>query len=290
LISAAAAAVSAAGLKRKKKISMLAKRAASAVVIIFFGLLLAYAGGWLFIIGASIILSLAVWEYVSMFRRGGYSPALYMVIAGTVIMAFASRFENPEYLMLAVSISILAVIGWHIFTYSSHAQTSGVDLAASLSALIFLAFLGSYVIRLRFLPDGFYWVLIAIAPAGISDIGAFLIGSTIGRHKLAPALSPGKTTEGYLGGVLTAAITGYAVGAISNLSAAHINGMTGLMIGLAVGIFCPLGDLGKSLLKRQFNIKNTSDLIPGHGGVLDRIDTWLWAGVISFYLISAFFL
>ncbi len=269
---------------------MLAKRAASAVVIIFFGLLLAYAGGWLFIIGASIILSLAVWEYVSMFRRGGYSPALFIVIAGTIIMAFASRFENPEYLLLAVSISILSVIGWHIFTYSNHPQTSGVDLAASLSALIFIAFLGSYVVRLRFLPDGFYWVLIAIAPAGISDIGAFLIGSAIGRHKLAPALSPGKTTEGYLGGVLTAAITGYAVGAISNLAVAHINGLTGLMIGLVVGIFCPLGDLGKSLLKRQFNIKNTSDLIPGHGGVLDRIDTWLWAGVISFYLISAFFL
>jgi phosphatidate cytidylyltransferase len=85
------------------------------------------------------------------------------------------------------------------------------------------------------------------------------------------------------------AATGYAVGAVAHLSVAHISGMTGLIVGSIVGIFCPLGDLGKSLLKRQFNLKSTSDLIPGHGGVLDRIDTWLWAGVISFYLIRAFF-
>jgi phosphatidate cytidylyltransferase len=63
-----------------------------------------------------------------------------------------------------------------------------------------------------------------------------------------------------------------------------------LIIGMVVGILCPLGDLGKSILKRQFSLKDTSSLIPGHGGVLDRVDTWLWAGVVSYYLIKAFFL
>ena len=269
---------------------MLAKRAASAAVIIFFGFLLVLAGGWIFTIGAALILAIAAWEYASMFKKGGYFPAFYLVIAGTFFTALTGRFENPEYFLLAVGLFIFLVIAWHILTFASHQQTAGIDLAVSLSAVLFIAFLGVYVIRLRFLPDGFYWLLLAIAPAGISDIGAFLIGSAIGSHKMAPALSPGKTIEGYLGGVLTAAVTGYAVGAVANLSVPHISGSTGLMLGTVVGIFCPLGDLGKSLLKRQFNLKSTSNLIPGHGGVLDRVDTWLWAGLISFYLIRAFFL
>ncbi len=269
---------------------MLAKRAASAATIIFFGFLLVLAGGWIYTIGVALILSTAAWEYASMFRKSGFFPAFYIVIGGTFITALTSRFENPEYLLLALSIFVLTVIAWHILTYSSHQQTAGIDLAVSLSAVLFIAFLGSFIVRLRFLPDGFYWLLMAIAPVGISDIGAFLIGSAIGSHKLAPALSPGKTIEGYLGGVLTAAVTGYAVGAIANLSVPHISGLTGLIIGFVVGVFCPLGDLGKSLLKRQFSLKSTSNLIPGHGGVLDRIDTWLWAGVLSYYLVRAFFL
>jgi CDP-diglyceride synthetase len=65
---------------------------------------------------------------------------------------------------------------WHILTFNSHPQTAGIDLAVSLSAVLFIAFLGVYIVRLRFLPDGFYWLLLAIAPAGISDIGAFLVG------------------------------------------------------------------------------------------------------------------
>ena len=269
---------------------MLAKRAASASVIIFFGFLLVLAGGWIYSIGVALILSIAAWEYATMFRNGGFFPAFYLVIVGTFITALTGSFENSEFILMAVGLFILAVIAWHILTFNSHPQTAGIDLAVSLSAIMFIAFLGVYIVRLRFLPDGFYWLLLAIAPAGISDIGAFLVGSAIGKHKMAPALSPGKTVEGYLGGVLTAAATGYAVGAVAHLSVAHISGMTGLIVGLVVGIFCPLGDLGKSLLKRQFNLKSTSDLIPGHGGVLDRIDTWLWAGVISFYLIRAFFL
>jgi phosphatidate cytidylyltransferase len=269
---------------------MLAKRAASAAAIIIFGFLLVLAGGWVFTIGVAIVLSMAAWEYVGMFRIGRYSPADYAVVVFTFLTALSSRFENPEYLLLAISIFILAVVAWHVLTYSSHQETAGIDLAASLSAIVFIAFLGSYIVRLRFLPNGFYWLLIAIAPAGISDIGAYLIGSAIGSHKMAPTLSPGKTIEGYLGGVFTAALTGYVVGTIAHLSVANISGLTGLIIGLVVGIFCPLGDLGKSQFKRHFNLKNTSDLIPGHGGVLDRVDTWLWAGVISYYLIRAFFL
>jgi phosphatidate cytidylyltransferase len=127
-------------------------------------------------------------------------------------------------------------------------------------------------------------------PAGISDIGAYFFGSLFGRRKLASALSPNKTIEGYLGGLLTSMITGYTAGAISGMYSASFSGSQGLLIGFIIGIFCPLGDLGKSVFKRQFNLKHTSNLIPGHGGVLDRVDTWLWAGVIGYYLVTVFYM
>jgi phosphatidate cytidylyltransferase len=149
---------------------------------------------------------------------------------------------------------------------------------------------GSYLVKLRFLPDGLYWLILVVAPAGISDVGAYFAGRLFGRHKLAPMLSPNKTVEGYLGGLLTSTITGYIAGALSGIHNPAFSGSQGLLVGLIIGIICPLGDLGKSVFKRQFNLKHTSNLIPGHGGVLDRVDTWLWAGVVGYYLVFFFFL
>jgi len=266
---------------------MLAKRTASVVVIIALGLALVVAGGWVFTLGLAGILALAAWEYARMFRKGGYSPASALLIAATIGIIIASRFEPVEWLLVAFNAFTFLIIIWHILAFSRSPETGGVDLAASLSGLVFIAFLGSYLVRLRFLPDGVFWVIIAIAPAGISDIGAFLTGSLFGRHKLAPHLSPSKSVEGYLGGVLTAILTGYASAMIARAFNPAFIGTQGLLLGLVVGLLCPLGDLGKSLFKRQFNLKNTSELIPGHGGVLDRVDTWLAAGAVSYYLIIA---
>jgi len=269
---------------------MLAKRALSAAAIILGGIALVLAGGWVFTIGVGLILAIASWEYGRMFQQGGYHPSFVILIAGNFCIALASRFDNIEILSLVFSSSILLAFVAHILAYPKQKETAAIDLAATLSGLVFIGFLGSYIVRLRYLPDGLYWLLIAIAPAGISDIGAFLTGNALGRHKMAPELSPHKSIEGYIGGVFTAAITGYATGVISGLFTPNITGLVGLVIGLIVGIFCPLGDLGKSLIKRQFNFKHTSNLIPGHGGVLDRADTLLWAGVIGYSIVSMFYI
>ncbi len=132
--------------------------------------------------------------------------------------------------------------------------------------------------------------MISIIPAVVGDIGAYFTGSLFGKHKLSPNLSPNKTIVGYIGGVLSSILTSYALGLIANIYVPGITITASTLIGCITGILSPLGDLSKSIFKRQFNRKNTGNIIPGHGGILDRIDTSLWAGPIAYYLIVFFFL
>jgi len=269
---------------------MLAKRAASAGVMLVVGFVLVFIGDWVFTLAVALILAIASWEFCRMFIQGGYHPSLPLLSISNALLAIAASFQETELLLGLLAFLSLFTITYHVLSYPKHPDTSAIDLAASLAGLIFIGFFGSYLVRLRFLPDGLYWLILVVAPAGISAIGAYFFGSLFGRHKLASALSPNKTMEGYLGGLLASMITGYAAGAISGIYNAAFSGLQGLLIGLIIGIFCPLGDLGKSVFKRQFNLKHTSNLIPGHGGVLDRVDTWLWAGVIGYYLVTVFYL
>ena len=272
------------------KRNMLAKRAVSAVVLLIVSFALVLIGGWVFTIGVALILAIASWEFCRMFIQGGYHPSVPLLIISNFLLAIAASFQEIELLLGLLAILSLLTITYHVLSFPKHVNTSAIDLAASLAGLTFIGLFGSYLVRLRFLPDGLYWLILVVVPAGISDIGAYFFGSLFGRRKLASALSPNKTIEGYLGGLLTSMITGYTAGAISGMYSASFSGSQGLLIGFIIGIFCPLGDLGKSVFKRQFNLKHTSNLIPGHGGVLDRVDTWLWAGVIGYYLVTVFYM
>lgn len=270
--------------------NMLSKRIVSGLVIIVLALALIMLGGWVFTIGVAAILAMAVWEFACLFETGGYAPAKIILAAGTFVTALCAQFNDHLYTQAAFGLFILAIAFYHVLTYSQHQQSAGIDLAASLAGVAFIAFTGQFLIQLRFLPEGLFWLLQCILPAGISDVGAFFIGSTLGRHKIAPQLSPNKSWEGYFGGVFTSVLLGYGIGLWLGSFSANFSGTKGILIGLVVGIISPLGDFTKSIFKRQFGLKNTGNLIPGHGGVLDRIDTWLIAGVVSFFMIRFFFI
>ena len=275
--------------KRKKK-NMLGKRIISAVVIIIICLILLFSGGWIYTAGIALVLAIAAWEFAGIFEKGGFTPAKTLLTIGTFCIALTGRTELSHLTVSAFSLIMFTLITYHVFTYSKHQDTAAIDLAIGLADLLFIAYMGIFIIRLRFLPEGLFWVIQCIAPAGISDIGAFFIGSALGQHKIAPELSPNKTIEGYLGGVLTSAVTGYALGSLLSVYSGQFSGSRGLLIGLIVGAICPVGDFAKSIFKRQFGLKNTGKLIPGHGGVLDRIDTWLVAGIAGYFLVNAFYL
>jgi phosphatidate cytidylyltransferase len=130
--------------------------------------------------------------------------------------------------------------------------------------------------------------LLVLSAVWIADSGAYFIGRAFGKHKLSPRLSPKKTWEGYLGGVLTGTI-GTALMALLFMNLAGpdttIALWKGALLGLILSVLTTLGDLGESMFKRQVGVKDSSNLIPGHGGVFDRIDSWLWAVAIGYYVI-----
>jgi phosphatidate cytidylyltransferase len=152
---------------------------------------------------------------------------------------------------------------------------------------------GAYLIRLRAVPDGLWWTLTACSIVWIGDSAAYFVGKRWGRHKMAPTISPGKSWEGYAAQVLVGTVAGgVLVWCWSTLLGAGpfatLDFWGGVLLGVVISLLCPAGDFLVSMMKREAGVKDTSHLIPGHGGVFDRIDSLLWAGILGHWLASLF--
>lgn len=246
-------------------------------------------GAWLFTLTFASVLSIAAAEYALIFRRQGYRPALPVVVLGVFALAvgrFIWGFDRVVHML--VGLCLLSQL-WHLVDYERGATQSGTDFALTAGALILLGVVGPYLISLRLMPDGLWWILVVLPAVWLADGFAYLVGMAIGRHPLSPRLSPKKTWEGYLGGVLGGSLGGLLLTLLWRSGANQTHFFTwvnGLILGTSLGILTPLGDLGISMFKREFKLKDTGNLLPGHGGMLDRLDSWLWAGVLGFYLVS----
>ena len=158
--------------------------------------------------------------------------------------------------------------------------------------MLYFGVLGGYLVLIRSLPDGFWWFMTVLPAVWLADSGAYFYGRKYGRTPFSPRLSPKKTREGYLAGVVTSSLgTGLLVLLWQFLAGEPIvpTFISGALIGLTVSVITPLGDLGQSMLKRQVGIKDSGSILPGHGGMFDRIDTWIWAAVLGYYLVIWFF-
>lgn len=249
-----------------------------------------WAGGWPFAIGVTVILGIAGWEYWRMVRNGGFTPSLILLVGGIVTMSIGQQlFANPRN-DFTFSILVLALMTISVYRYELGQDQPASNFSLSLTGLLYLGWLGSYLIPLRNLPDGLWWTIAALPAAWLGDIGAFFVGSQIGKHRIAPRVSPRKSWEGYFGGLPFAMAWSISIAWIAQGQIPAITPLKGAILGLAIGLTAPLGDLFESLLKREFGVKDSSQILPGHGGVMDRIDTTLWTGVVSYYLITLFLL
>jgi len=266
---------------------MLRQRVIVAVVLLPIGLALIYFGGWAFSAMVAIILGLAAWEYARIFKAGDHQPADVLVIGGSVLLALGrawNGFESADWLL---ALLVLASMTYHLFAYERGRDQAASDFAVTVSGIFYIGWLGSYLISLRELPNGMWWVLIVLPAVWLADSGAYFVGRSIGKRKFSPRLSPKKTWEGYIGGVVFGTVGAALLAFIWNLIEPGVmTPFQGGLLGLILALITVLGDLGASMVKRQFGVKDSSNLIPGHGGVFDRIDSWLWAGVIGYYVIQ----
>jgi phosphatidate cytidylyltransferase len=268
---------------------MFLKRTVVTLILLPLGLAVIAWGGWLYYGLIALILGLAAFEYVRLFQAGGLNPAGIFVIGGTLVLAVQRAISGFDNAPLAFSLIILLAMTYHLFQYEQGSERAGTDFAVTLSGILYIGWLGAYLISLRMLPDGLWWLLTVLPAVWLADTGAYLVGSRFGRHKMTPRLSPKKSWEGYLGGILlsvplTALLaTLWPVWAGPGLA---ITPLRAALLALVLSVLTILGDLGESMLKRQVGMKDSGNLLPGHGGVFDRIDSWLWAAVIGYYLIT----
>lgn len=267
---------------------MLAQRLIVAIIIVPVLVLLAYFGGWVFAIALAAVFGLAAWEYCHLFALGGYHPPALLLVVG-VAGFMIIRHALPDASGLAISVFIFTTMTWQVVQYEKGSSSSAVDFGITLGGFLYLGWLGSYFVSLRDLSDGLWWFLIVIPAINCADAGAYFIGSRFGKHKMSRLVSPKKSWEGYLGGLVTGTLGSMALAALWHLAAPSITAGMGCILGLVISIIAPIGDLGESMLKRSFGVKDSSHLLGAHGGILDRFDSWLWAAPIGYTIIVTFF-
>jgi len=268
---------------------MLKARILVVVILLPIGLAIVYLGGWAFAAFVALIVGTAGWEFARLFRSRELQPASALVVAGAVIFPLARMLDGFESAPLAVSLVILASMAYHLVCYERGRDLAATDFVVTLAGALYLGWLGAYLVSLRNLPEGIWWLLLVLPSVWLADSGAYFIGQAFGRRKLSPRLSPKKTWEGYLGGIFVGVpgtvglVTLWRIWAGPEFT---ITPAQGALLGLLLSVLPTLGDLGESMIKRQAGAKDSSSLLPGHGGAFDRIDSWIWAAVIGYYFIT----
>ena len=223
-----------------------------------------------FVLAATVIL-LAVFEAFDVARSGGHNVVRSFGFLAGLAMLLTAYLWRPSYLTGVLALALL------VATFLAMRPTRGEQPASDIAWSIFiLAWVGGggsgAVSILRIEDEGLTLLVAVVLLVAVDDIGAYFSGTSFGRHKLAPSISPAKSWEGLIGGLVAALITGLAAGALLD----ELTVPEGLGLGLVAAAFAPLGDLLESMVKRENGVKDSGRLLPGHGGMLDRLDAILF--------------
>ena len=250
--------------------------------------LFAFLGGWPFTLFVAGVLLVATWELWRLFRNGAYSPSLLVMgffVPLAVILRHLFGFQYGDAWFAAL---IIIAMLFHVIRQERGDKTAAVDFFITIGGTAYLGWLGSYAVSLRGLENGLYWVVLVFPIISLADTGAYVFGRLLGKHKMMPRVSPKKSWEGYIGGVIVGALGGFGLAALWHTVAPNILPWHGLLMGAVISILAPFGDFGESMIKRQFGAKDSSKLLLEHGGFLDRMDSSLWAAAIGYYLVILF--
>lgn len=281
-------------------------RVVSSIGVVLVGLVPSILGGPIFAIGFTAIALIALTELLPMLGVRDSSPVTwssYALIGACGAIPLLWRGDQR----LELTVTLVALVPL-LTALAAGGRAASADWAPSIAALVYLGFPTFAAVDLRELTGesaewlaslsawfpvsrdgsgrGLGWLLLAVLVTWLADTGAYLVGRSFGRHKLMPRVSPNKTVEGAVGGLAASAITAVLCAWAFGL---RIGPGVAALIGVGLGTIGMLGDLAESMIKRQAGVKDSGTLIPGHGGVLDRIDallfvlvvTWLVAPLVS---------
>jgi phosphatidate cytidylyltransferase len=244
-------------------------------------LLIVWAGGWwLFALGG-VAAVLALHEYALMIRT--LRPVILAAYTGALLSLLGAQLGGLDW--TAAGFLSTMVLAFLLHWIATTRQSATVAIAATVLGAGWIGLCLAHLLLLREIPhDGKLATFTVLIAVWAGDIGAFFAGRLIGRHKLAPALSPGKTWEGFLFGAATTIFVAF----VALYKEDYLSIPQSILLGAVIAIAAPLGDLFESALKRDMQVKDSGRLLAAHGGVLDRIDSLLFAAVASYYLLRAF--
>jgi phosphatidate cytidylyltransferase len=256
--------------------TMLRSRVITALIGLPLVIAAVYAGGVWFFGLVTLIGLVAGWEFDRMMKAGGYHPTPVITLAFIILLIFDGFYPGLRLLSLIITLSLLGSVIWQLFRTASTTPTA--DWALTLAGGLYIGWSLSHLMALRQLADGLAWIWLTLFATWGADTLAYFTGMTIGRHKLWPHHSPKKTWEGFIGG-----IGGGIGGAVLAAMLFGLTLSTAIIVGAIIPVAGLFGDLSISMMKRQVGVKDSSNLLPGHGGVLDRLDSLLFVGIVVYY-------
>ncbi|MCL2389575.1 MAG: phosphatidate cytidylyltransferase [Elusimicrobia bacterium] len=265
---------------------MLVPRILSAIVGIPLIIACVYYGRLAFFALMLVVSFFCVKEYFSICAK--YKPNAYFCVPVSALFFTALYFGLPSFggNIIAIFAVFIALVLFFIEVIKGSPENAVARVAVSFLGTVFIPVALMYMVQIRNLPNGFEFICFLFIVTWISDTGAYAAGRAFGRHKLSPHISPKKTIEGAVAGAVTAVIVAYVFHATFTGNILPLNQT--VILALVVSVIGQFSDLAESLIKRDAGIKDSGNIIPGHGGMFDRFDSYLFAAPAMFYTLYFF--
>ena len=246
-----------------------------------------YVGGLPFLLMVLVLALIAVNEFYNLMMKKGYFPAYYVgniITASFIIFAYYALKRNWEPAHSAI-LTLAAAIAMIAGVFLKREKDTIVDVAVTILGMVYVGWFLSYLFFIRSLTEHGGYLFFLLFAVWAMDIAAYLAGRVFGHTPLLPSISPKKTWEGAIAGFIVCLVAAAIFSQTAQLPLGHA-----LILGVLIGIFGQISDLVESLIKREAGAKDSSDLIPGHGGVLDRIDSFVLTAPLMYYYLILFVL
>ena len=266
-------------------------RILSAAVLLPLAISFIIFGGWVFAFLIAALSFLACAEYVQLLKIKSYTLGLPAVLALCAVWQASAIWGEGEWFTPTLAAIVTLITFWELIQRHRNPEKMNPTShwALTLAGGLYIGIGSSFLLRLRGLEDGLWWTFTALPIIWVSESGAYVIGKRYGKHKMSPTISPGKSWEGYAAQVASGLLTGGIAGWVLPIWAGGVAGLniwTGMGMGLLLSSLSTTGDFFVSMIKREVGVKDSSSLIPGHGGAFDRLDSVLWAGGLAWALVK----
>ena len=228
-----------------------------------------------------VAIVLGLWELTQALAAAHHNAPFIPLAVGAAAMLCLAYVSGPEAMVVAALVTAAAVVVARLPEGSDHVLT---DLATGLLGVVYVPFLAGFAVLMLAPADGPRRVTAFMAAVVCSDVGGYAVGVIAGRHPMAPSISPKKSWEGFVGSLVFC--IGGGIAFLTLLLPGHI--WQGAVYGAAIAVTATLGDLGESMIKRDIGIKDMGHLLPGHGGIMDRLDSLLPSAPVAYLLLAAF--